>query len=298
VDNAQSSTWKKCSRWPIGANLGRLRDADGSVAKAIMPGRIRAGPSYARDGHRGTISAAALSRTSGRALHLRSARSASASPRPAPSCCCFSTSCSAAIYFYEGAGPLSPRRPFFGRVRQGGRSFTRTIASRENPRSRFATRSATGIYAESVGNLYQSRGGHAQSFLGAGVLSSRRLRGRWLSADNSFERCQLLRTGSRGNADNVAHIGKRDPKRNRCGWPKAWPRLETMWKRRCRPIRCLIHSLRPVASGDNARMWGRAGVREILKLYETEIYGAFRDAPKVTGVSPKPTRRPARARPS
>jgi hypothetical protein len=90
--------------------------------------------------------------------------------------------------------------------------------------------------------------------------------------------------GSRGNADNVPYIGKSDPKGNPVRLAKASGHVSNYSEDKV-PAYTLPDPL-VMASGERvttAEMWRTRRRPEILKFYQTEIYGRIPEsAPKVT----------------
>src|SRR5437773_12287594 len=90
--------------------------------------------------------------------------------------------------------------------------------------------------------------------------------------------------GSRGNADNVPFIGKRDPSGNPVRLAKASGHVSNYAEDKV-PAYSLPDPL-VMASGERVttvEMWRTRRRPEILKLYQTEIYGRIPDnAPRVT----------------
>src|SRR5262245_15435920 len=90
--------------------------------------------------------------------------------------------------------------------------------------------------------------------------------------------------GTRGNADNVPYIGKSDPRGNPVRLAKASGHVSNYSEDKV-PAYTLPDPL-VMSSGErvtSAEMWRTRRRPEILKLYETEIYGRIPDnAPKVT----------------
>src|SRR5262245_52643376 len=90
--------------------------------------------------------------------------------------------------------------------------------------------------------------------------------------------------GTRGNADNVPYIGKRDPKGNPVRLARATGHVSNYTEEKV-PAYTLPDPL-VLASGrrvTSAEVWTKQRRPEILKLYQDEIYGRIPpNAPKVT----------------
>jgi hypothetical protein len=90
--------------------------------------------------------------------------------------------------------------------------------------------------------------------------------------------------GSRGNADNVKYIGRSDPQGNAVRLAKATGHVSNYDESKVGdyklPDPLVMSDGRPVTS---AEMWFKERRPEILKFYQTEIYGRIpENAPKVT----------------
>jgi hypothetical protein len=94
---------------------------------------------------------------------------------------------------------------------------------------------------------------------------------------------KLPAPGTRGNADNVPYVGKRDPKGNPVRLARTTGHVSNYTEEKV-PAYTLPDPL-VLANGQrvtSAEMWGKQRRPEILKFYQTEIYGRIPDnAPKV-----------------
>src|SRR5262249_6417453 len=90
--------------------------------------------------------------------------------------------------------------------------------------------------------------------------------------------------GTRGNADNVPYIGKRDPNGNPVRLARATGHVSNYTEEKV-PAYTLPDPL-VLANGrrvTSAKMWGKQRRPEILRFYQNEIYGRIpHNAPKVT----------------
>jgi hypothetical protein len=90
--------------------------------------------------------------------------------------------------------------------------------------------------------------------------------------------------GARGNADNVPYIGKSDPKGNPVRLARSTGHVSNYSEEKVAPY--ALPDPLVLSSGERvttAEMWRERRRPEILKFYETEIYGRVPDnAPKVT----------------
>src|SRR5438477_8609151 len=104
------------------------------------------------------------------------------------------------------------------------------------------------------------------------------------AAPTSSADADLPKPGSRGNADNVPNIGKRDPGGNPVRLAKATGHVSNYVEEKVPPY--TLPDPLVMASGERvttAEMWRTRRRPEILKFYQTEIYGRIPDnAPKVT----------------
>src|SRR5215471_18493446 len=80
--------------------------------------------------------------------------------------------------------------------------------------------------------------------------------------------------GSRGNADNVPYIGKSDPRGNPIRLAKATGHVSNYSEEKVAPYTLpdplVLQNGQPVTS---AEIWWKQRRPEILRFYETEIYG-------------------------
>src|SRR5262245_53996797 len=80
--------------------------------------------------------------------------------------------------------------------------------------------------------------------------------------------------GTRGNADNVSFIGKSDPRGNPVRLAKSTGHVSNYSEDKVAPY--TLPDPLVMSSGErvtNAEMWWKQRRPEILRLYETEIYG-------------------------
>jgi (4-O-methyl)-D-glucuronate---lignin esterase len=98
------------------------------------------------------------------------------------------------------------------------------------------------------------------------------------------QEANLPAPGTRGNADNVPHIGGRDPGGNPVRLAKATGHVSNYAEDKVAPF--TLPDPLVTSSGERvttAEMWRERRRPEILKLYQTEIYGRIpANAPKVT----------------
>src|SRR5687768_1622628 len=105
-----------------------------------------------------------------------------------------------------------------------------------------------------------------------------------LAADQIYGQDPTPAAGSRGNADNVPYIGKGDPGGNPVRLAKATGHVSNYSEEKV-PAYTLPDPL-VMASGErvtSAQLWREKRRPEILKFYQTEIYGRIPDnAPHVS----------------